>query len=281
MPELPEVEIVRRNISELLLSGNSIKSWTFNRADLRFPIPKKQLSRLIGQKISQVQRRAKYLLFHVEEQVILSHLGMTGQWRAEEDQTWIAQKHDHVVLSLSSGKSLVFHDPRRFGFIEVLPAEMLTSRFSALGPEPLDKDMDPGRLTDTFLQLKSPVKTALMNQRYLVGVGNIYAAEALFRAGIHPLKKCSQIKPADYALLWREVRLILEEAIKSGGSSIENYRNTYSQSGQYQERLQVYGRTGEPCVKCHSLIINTFLAGRNTFWCPSCQKKKLDNRKKI
>lgn len=273
MPELPEVEIVKRNIEELLLSGNRIESWLFKRSDLRFVIPRRGLQQLKGKKISRVERRAKYLLFFVEERVILSHLGMTGQWRIEENGTGSKQKHDHVILQLSGGKRLVFCDPRRFGFIELLSVDGLSQRLSGLGPEPLSKDLNRQSLTETFSRLQSPVKVALMNQKNLVGVGNIYASEALFRAQISPLKKCSKVKEKEYDRLWGQVVDVLQAAIQSGGSTIDSYRNSRSEAGRFQNELLVYGRDGEECVKCHSVIVSIFLGGRNTFWCPSCQKR--------
>lgn len=272
MPELPEVEIVCRNLSEMIKPREKILDWIFFRADLRFKIPKKQLQSLINQPLINIQRRAKYILFNFQEDVVISHLGMTGSWRMEA-QNWPKKKHDHLAFEISKKRFLVYQDPRRFGFIEVIKRSKISERFVALGAEPLDKATDFKLLTEAFKKLNAPIKNALMNQKLLVGVGNIYASEALFRAGVNPLSKCSKITQKEYVKIWKEVAVILNDAISKGGSTIENYRNSFGEKGDFQNSFFVYGRAGEECLKCHTLITSRMLAGRNTFWCPSCQKK--------
>jgi formamidopyrimidine-DNA glycosylase len=277
MPELPEVEIVCRNLNKILGRNSRVKSWLFFRQDLRFKIPQKQLLQLRGQKIQSLSRRAKYLIFYFEEMALISHLGMTGEWRTENSgfdrKSANYRKHDHVCLQLEGGVCLVYHDPRRFGFLQIVSKKQLPAYFAEFGVEPLDSGVDFGALTEKFKGLKGPIKSALMNQKLLVGVGNIYASEALYRAGIYPFKSSAQLSRESYGRLWGEVRGLLTEAIKKGGSTIENYRNAFGEAGEFQKGFYVYGRQGEECRKCHTPIKSRVLSGRSTFWCPSCQKK--------
>lgn len=277
MPELPEVEIVCRNLNKILGRDAQIKSWKFFRQDLRFKIPQKQLRELQGQKILKLERRAKYLVFYFEDVVVISHLGMTGEWRTEKSgfnrDSKGYRKHDHIALELEDGRCLVYCDPRRFGFVQVVSKKQLSTYFAQFGVEPLLENTDFNALTNRFRNLKAPVKSALMNQKLIVGVGNIYASEALYRAGIYPFKSAAKLRRESYYLLWGEVRAVLSEAIKKGGSTIENYRNAFGESGEFQNSFSVYGRDGEECRKCHTPIKSRVLSGRNTFWCPGCQKK--------
>lgn len=272
MPELPEVEIVCRNLSEIMPVGERIESWRYFRKDLRYPFPKSKMQRLIGAGLRAIRRRAKYILFDFGEYTLISHLGMTGAWRREQ-KGWIRQKHDHLCFETVNSGVFVFQDPRRFGFIEVIRSKDLAERFSGLGLEPLAGDADFANLTQSFLRLNSPIKSAIMNQKLLVGVGNIYASEILYRVGLNPLKKCSDIEPAQYRQVWRECVKTLTKAIQRGGSTIENYRNAKGEAGSFQSEFFVYGREGEACRKCHTEIVSQVLSGRSTFWCPSCQKK--------
>lgn len=272
MPELPEVEIVCRNLAQIITPPQLIKSWKFFRADLRFKIPKSSLQKLVGQKLTGIERRAKYILLNFSEYTLISHLGMTGSWR-EEKQGWLKRKHDHLAFEISENRFLVFEDPRRFGFVEVVKTSQLRYRFEDLGDEPLSESTDFEQLTLKFKKLQAPIKTALMNQKLLVGVGNIYASEVLFRTNINPLKKCSKVTSDEYVKIWNEVKIVLRDAIKKGGSTIENYRNSFGEKGQFQDSFFVYGRQKQACIKCHTPIKSVVQAGRTTFWCPSCQKK--------
>ena len=191
MPELPEVENVCRNLSEMIPPLAKIKSWKFFRSDLRFKIPKSALNGLAGKPLLSIKRRAKYILFQFEGNVMISHLGMTGAWRQVE-AGWKKEKHDHLAFLLEDGKVFVYTDPRRFGFVEVVETKRLAERFADLGAEPLDAETDFSALTKLFAGIKAPVKTALMNQKWVVGVGNIYASEILFAAGVSPFRSCSK-----------------------------------------------------------------------------------------
>ncbi len=271
MPELPEVEIVCRNLNEILTPPFKISDWLFFRKDLRFIIPQKQLKQLIDQDILSIRRRAKYIIFELRESIIVSHLGMTGAWRVET-KDWVVRKHDHVAFEFRPDTFLIYEDARRFGFIECFKKSEVDKRFVGLGVEPLATETDFDELTRTFKKLNSPIKIALMNQKFLVGVGNIYASEVLFRAGVSPLKLCSKVTIEQYSSIWKWTKKILENAIERGGSTIENYRNSYGESGAYQTQFYVYGREEELCRKCSKPIRSLVQSGRSTFWCKACQK---------
>ncbi len=270
MPELPEVEIVCRNLREMIGTDALIQDWIFFRADLRMVLPKAKLNQLIGQKILKIRRRAKFILFEFSDDVVVSHLGMTGAWR-EEKAGWKKQKHDHVVLVIKPDRFFVYSDPRRFGFIEVWPTEKLNERFSEYGVEPLEPTTDFKLLTKQFKALQAPIKTALMNQKLVVGIGNIYASEILFAAGVSPLKKCSKVNNEKYKKIWEKSKKTLSRAISKGGSTIENYRNSKGEEGSFQNEFSVYGREKQECLICHTPIRQKVMAGRSTFWCPKCQ----------
>lgn len=272
MPELPEVEIVCRNLANMLEPGSTICEWKFFRSDLRFKIPKVKLQRLLSLPLEKVSRRAKYILFYFDNYVMISHLGMTGSWR-RENAGWERRKHDHLAFAVDKKTFFVFEDPRRFGFIEVIPKNELSVRFMQLGAEPLDSTTDFEKLAFDFKKLNSPIKSALMNQKLLVGVGNIYASEVLFRVGVNPLIKCTKLSQQLLSAIFKEVAFVLTRAIAAGGSSISSYRNSYGEKGSYQTSFFVYGRKNEPCLKCKAPIKCAIQAGRSTFWCPNCQKK--------
>lgn len=272
MPELPEVEVVCRNLRKIIGENKKIQSWEFYRADLRNKIPQKELNKLVGSKILGVQRRAKYILIELEDEFILSHLGMTGAWKPVDSKTWTPEKHDHIKLNLSSGLSLVYQDIRRFGFIECWSKTKLSERFQDLGVEPLDNFKELELLEARLKKLQTPIKTALMNQALVVGIGNIYASEILFLSKVSPLRKCSKVSQSEFSLIWKNADKILKKAIQKGGSTIENYKNSFGQKGNYQSEFYVYGRAEQGCRICATPIKQKTLAGRSTFWCSGCQK---------
>ncbi|MGZ3692505.1 MAG: bifunctional DNA-formamidopyrimidine glycosylase/DNA-(apurinic or apyrimidinic site) lyase [Pseudobdellovibrio sp.] len=271
MPELPEVEIVCRNLAEMIPNGRKITDWKFYRKDLRFVIPQKQLRQLIGLPLQSIRRRAKYILFDFSDFVLISHLGMTGAWR-KEAPGWKKEKHDHLSFVIDSGPVFVFSDPRRFGFIEVVKKTQLQKRFEHIGVEPLDPDTDWEVLTSDFLNLKSPIKSSLMDQKRVVGIGNIYASEILFSAQVSPLRMSGKVTKKEYGLIWKQTKKVLAKAISKGGSTIENYKNSYGEKGDFQSEFKVYGRENEKCHVCGSMIKQKVMAGRSTFWCPGCQE---------
>ncbi len=271
MPELPEVETVRRGLSRRL-DFNSVAIVRVEQSNkkLRYSPDPKLLKAICGQRILSVERKAKYLLFFLEDYVLLSHLGMTGSWRFEKDK----EKHDHIRIHLSDGRTMTYQDARRFGMFEVFDKGTLpqVTRLSSLGVDPVSDAKFSGRyLYETLKNSQVTVKVGIMNQRVVVGVGNIYASEALYLAGIHPKKPCHNLSLKEWRLLAKSIRRILFEAIELGGSSIQNYTNTEGERGSFQNMHFVYGRKSQPCRVCQKEIESQAIVGRNSFWCPQCQ----------
>ena len=273
MPELPEVETVRRGLEEMLEGQPTIEQVHLTRGDIRFPIPKNFATALEGAKIIGVRRRAKYLLIDTPQVTLLSHLGMTGSWRIEKEES-PHDKHDHCFIELSDKRTLVFRDPRRFGVLDlVLPGEESKHKLlKELGPEPLDVELfTVEKLYKRSRKRKVAVKVFIMDQKTVVGVGNIYASEALFRAGIRPGKYAGKLSKLEADKLVRAIQEVLLEAIIAGGSSIRDYKNADGESGAFQDSHQVYERGGEPCRKCGKVIRMKTMGGRSTYWCAGCQ----------
>lgn len=273
MPELPEVESVRADLENILVGKEQISGVKILSPRLRTTLNAKTISNVVGKSINGIRRRAKYLLIDFEDGILLSHLGMTGSWRtklsAEEKL-----KHDHVVMELGSGKQLVYHDPRRFGILEwVKRSEIRKNRWlKNLGPEPLGEDFTPAYLHAEIRKRKAPIKTVLMNQKLVVGLGNIYVNESLFLAGISPKKIARRIDFLKCEKLHFEITKILKFAIERGGTTISDYRRADGNFGGFQNELFVYDRAGLPCKRCENIIKSIVQAGRSTFWCPQCQK---------
>lgn len=269
MPELPEVETVKTGLAKILQARPKIKKVDFLRKDLRYPLPVHKKSQLIAQQILNLQRRAKYILFETEDFFIISHLGMTGSWRLGRA---LKNNHDHIAIEFDNNKSIVYRDPRRFGIFDFIKKENLPKdkRFSHLGPEPFDLEDD--YLFQLSRKRKVPVKNFIMDQKVVVGVGNIYASEALFLAGISPIVQASRVSQDRYKRLAKEIKNVLKRAIKSGGTTINDYIQTEGEMGYFQNSLNVYDRKGEPCTNCGESIKLRVLAGRSTYWCKKCQK---------
>lgn len=268
MPELPEVEIVKRNLSEVLNSQPTLVKIDFFRKDLRFVIPIKKLKSLLGSKVINIRRRAKYIIIETTKGDILSHLGMTGSWRYHQLKK---NKHDYIQLKFSNNKTLIYSDPRRFGSFEFLDEQTKVKRLAHLGYEPFDENLTADKLKDLLSNKSCSIKVAIMDQKILVGVGNIYASEALFLSGISPQKMAKRLKLAQLKSLLESIRLVLGRAIEAGGSSISDFKNVDGNSGYFQQQHLVYGRNGESCKECGSAIRMKVIAGRSTFWCPGCQ----------
>lgn len=273
MPELPEVETVRRGLDSAL-RGAAIKNVLLRRADLRVAFPKDFAKTLAGRTIRQIDRRAKYLLFHLDSgDVVIAHLGMSGQFLIRLGKPKTFSKHDHVAIELADGRYLLFNDTRRFGLMTLTTDKKMESHplLSSLGPEPLSSAFSPEYLKAKLAARRSPVKPALMDQQLVVGVGNIYASEALYEAGINP--KASAMKTAKHAdKLVKSIHKVLKAAIASGGSSLKDFINTEGEAGYFQHQFKVYGRESEPCHQCDTPIRSLRQAGRSTFFCPHCQK---------
>ncbi|MGZ3743540.1 MAG: bifunctional DNA-formamidopyrimidine glycosylase/DNA-(apurinic or apyrimidinic site) lyase [Pseudobdellovibrionaceae bacterium] len=272
MPELPEVETVRRGLAEILKDQPVIKQIELMRKDLRDPIPLKKVQSVVGEKILFVERRAKYLLLKTPKGSLLSHLGMTGTWRVAGPGE--ERDHDHIYLHLSGGLRLAYRDPRRFGCFDfvALGQELQHCKLKSLGHEPLSEDFTGNVLWQKLRGKKTFIKVAIMDQRIVVGVGNIYASEALFRAGIRPSAKASKLSREKCEGLVGVIKEILREAIAAGGSSISDYAQFTGEQGHFQQGFRVYDREGERCVICNTKISAQILGGRSSYWCSKCQK---------
>jgi formamidopyrimidine-DNA glycosylase len=270
MPELPEVETTRRGLAPHL-DGRRITAVTLRRPDLRWPIPG-EVSRLLpGEPITGLRRRAKYLLLDTAPGSALLHLGMSGSLRVLAADTPVTA-HDHVDLALDSGRVLRFNDPRRFGCLLWQPAGTTHALLQGLGPEPLSAGFDGGYLHALSRGRKASVKTFLMDQAVVVGVGNIYAAESLFRAGIAPGRAAGRVSRAQYDGLARAVKDILQHAIRRGGTTLRDFISPDGAPGYFEQELFVYGREGEPCKVCGAPLRGRRLGNRATAWCRSCQR---------
>jgi len=293
MPELPEVETVRRGLQPVMEGAKIIKAEA-RRKDLRFPFQKDFVARLTGQTVTGLGRRAKYLLADLASgDVLLMHLGMSGSFRvqtASEAQTpgqfhrprGKNGAHDHVVFHMSSGSDIVFNDPRRFGYMKIVARHALEAEplLKGLGPEPLGNEFDADMLARSLVGKATSLKAALLDQRVVAGLGNIYVCEALYRAHLSPRRHASTLasrkgEPNDHARrLVDAIHAVLNEAIKAGGSSLRDHRQTSGELGYFQHSFQVYDREGEPCGTpgCGGIIRRFTQNGRSTFWCPKCQK---------
>jgi formamidopyrimidine-DNA glycosylase len=293
MPELPEVETVRRGLQPVMEGAKIIKAEA-RRKDLRFPFQKDFVARLTGQTVTGLGRRAKYLLADLASgDVLLMHLGMSGSFRvqtASEAQTpgqfhhprGKNGAHDHVVFHMSSGSDIVFNDPRRFGYMKIIARHALEAEplLKGLGPEPLGNEFDADMLARSLVGKATSLKAALLDQRVVAGLGNIYVCEALYRAHLSPRRRASTLatrkgEPNDHARrLVDAIHAVLNEAIKAGGSSLRDHRQTSGELGYFQHSFQVYDREGEPCGTpgCGGIIRRFTQNGRSTFWCPKCQK---------
>ncbi|MDQ6968765.1 MAG: bifunctional DNA-formamidopyrimidine glycosylase/DNA-(apurinic or apyrimidinic site) lyase [Mariprofundaceae bacterium] len=282
MPELPEVEVVRTGLSSLLL-GRKVLSVTAFRANLRYTLP--NFSPLFNQKIKEIRRRSKYLLFDFEGdisentknntsnlQTLVWHLGMTGQFHVLPKAT-AAGAHEHVRFDFDDGSSLRYRDARRFGYAGLMAKIDWPQHawFKRLGPEPLFDAFDVEYLLSHCLGRKLPIKTLIMDAHVVVGVGNIYAAEALFLAGIHPARAAGRISKHRLQTLVNAIKTTLAAAIQAGGSSISDFVQVDGKPGYFAHSFHVYGREGEPCTRCDAKIRRIIQAGRSSFYCPNCQ----------
>lgn len=297
MPELPEVETVRRGLQPVM-EGATIETVEQRRPDLRFPFPDGFVARLTGRRIVSVGRRAKYLLFHFDaDTVLIGHLGMSGSFRIEMPETAHvpgvfhhprskAEAHDHVVFHLRTSDGgtarVIFNDPRRFGFMLLSPAGELDAHplLAGLGVEPTGNALDGRLLNSLFLGKRTPLKAALLDQRLIAGLGNIYVCEALWQSGLSPRRRAGTITSTKRPTTSRtealaaDIRRTIFEAIEAGGSSLRDYVHADGSLGYFQHSFKVYGREGAPCVRdgCSGTVTRIVQAGRSTFYCPTCQR---------
>lgn len=270
MPELPEVETTRRGIEPHLLNQRVIQV-IVRHPRLRWPIPEDLDIRLSGQSILAVERRAKYLMIHAEVGTLLCHLGMSGSLRLVPADT-PAEKHDHVDIVLESGQALRYTDPRRFGAMLWTHDPLNHQLLSKLGPEPLLPEFDGKRLFDCSRKRSMAVKPFIMDNAVVVGVGNIYASEALFKAGIDPRREAKSISRARYDKLADEIKKVLAYAIERGGTTLRDFVGGDGKPGYFQQELFVYGRADQPCKVCGSLLKDIKLGQRASVYCPRCQR---------
>jgi len=294
MPELPEVETVMRGLKPVL-EGRRIESVALKREGLRFPFPAGFAARLAGRRVTNLWRRAKYILAGLDSgEILLVHLGMTGRFTVFTGcvtrnlgefyfETAAAEAgegpHDHVMLALDDGTRLVYTDPRRFGIMDLFPEAEASSHklLAAIGVEPLGNAFSAAYLADRFRGKAAPLKSALLDQHIVAGLGNIYVCEALHRAGLSPRRKARTLvrkSSHDPRLeeLVRHIRAVLAEAIAAGGSTLQDFAHTDGASGAFQQQFLVYDREGQPCTRCGSPIERLVQSGRSTFYCRNCQR---------
>ncbi len=275
MPELPEVETVCRGLEPVLV-GHVIARVDLHRKDLRKPFPKALKKIVEGAQVTHITRRAKYILIHLNNgYVLVIHLGMSGRI-VFHPRDYKPQTHDHFILHMKNGQQIVLNDPRRFGVVDLVAEDNLESHalFSHLGPEPLANRFSGPVLAAALKGRKTAIKQAIMDQRIVVGVGNIYACEALFMAGISPLKQAGLVKADQAEVLVAAIKKVLQKAIKAGGSTLRDHRQANGELGYFQHSFSVYDCEGQVCGTCGGtrLIKRIVQGGRSTFYCPGCQK---------
>lgn len=287
MPELPEVETIRRGL-EPVLAGKRLRHVLARRPDLRFPLPPSFAQRLAGARVESLTRRGKYILAATDRgETLIIHLGMTGRFEIDRgggpvrpgglsEPSPAGAKHAHVEFETEAGAAITFFDARRFGFMDLIATDDLAahSRFADMGPEPLGQGFDAAYLKAAFAGRRAGAKTLLLDQRVVAGLGNIYVCEALHRARVSPLKPAGMIGGRKLVVLAAAVRSILREAIAAGGSTLRDYASAEGAPGYFQHRFEAYGRAGEACATrgCRGRIVRIVQSGRGTFYCPSCQR---------
>ena len=283
MPELPEVETVRRGLAPVM-EGHVIARASVNRPDLRWPFPPRMAERLTGRRVQALRRRSKYILADLDSgETLLIHLGMSGRMLVSGDPLGVfvhdhpaPEKHDHVVLEMETGARITFNDPRRFGAMDLMDSATAEGHklLAALGPEPLGNDFNEPHLVAALHGRNTRIKAALLDQHIVAGLGNIYVCEALYRARIHPARKAGRISARRVAALVPIIREVLADAISAGGSSLRDFRQADGELGYFQHSFDVYGREGHPCRTpgCEAQIKRIVQSGRSSFYCPSCQR---------
>jgi len=279
MPELPEVETVCRGIAPFI-EGAILERVVLNRPNLRILFPDFIHERLQGLNVRRVERLAKYVLIHLSDgKILVIHLGMSGQVKIVQDYSAYSEiKHDHMILHFNGGKALVYNDPRRFGMVMLfddVSSLHADPAFAKMGPDPLGVDLSADILMERLGTRRTYIKAALLDQRVVAGLGNIYVCEALFMAGIHPQRRAESLNVKEADKLYHAIVEVLQKAIKAGGSTLKDYRSADGRLGYFQNELLVYGREEAPCYQCGKAAIRRIVqSGRSTFYCPSCQADK-------
>lgn len=270
MPELPEVETICQGLKATLI-GKKIKKVRFFRENLREPLPHELTKTLPSQTLIDIKRRAKYLLFYFEHSLLLCHLGMSGSFYIKSANEPL-KKHDHVEFVFNENFYLRYNDPRRFGLIITANTPIDENpKLNKLGPEPLSPTFNSDFAFKQTRTKQTAIKSWLMNNHYVVGVGNIYAQESLFLAEIHPNRPAKTLTNSQCQALVNAVKKILKQAIAKGGTTLKDFSHTDGKPGYFKQALKVYGRTGLPCFSCNQRLEKTIIAGRSTCYCPSCQ----------
>ena len=276
MPELPEVETVKRGLSPFL-AGRKIVSVEKARPDLRWPIPRSLEHVLTGTRVLKLERRGKYILWYTQDgMVMILHLGMSGRVLITKDLPKAKNAHDHLIFETEDGFFIRYNDPRRFGFIDIVPLKNLAEyrSLAALGPEPLSNEFNASSLRQKISKKQSPIKSVLLDQTIIAGLGNIYVCEALHRSGISPRRKAKNISENKIDSLVIAIRIVLQDAINAGGSTLKDHFQTTGEMGYFQHQFRVYSREGEKCMKksCSGIIKRIIQSGRSTFFCGRCQR---------
>lgn len=283
MPELPEVETVRRGLQPAM-EGARIRSAQVRRPDLRWPLPDRMAERLTGARVVRLGRRSKYILADLDtDETLIVHLGMSGRMLIEgaapgdfHHPRAAPGKHDHVILDMDSGSRITFNDARRFGAMDLAPTADIESHWllKPLGPEPLGNAFTADYLSERLAGRRTPIKSALLDQRIVAGLGNIYVSEALWQAGIHPRRLAGKISTPRLAVLVPAIRAVLTAAIEAGGSSLRDYRQADGELGYFQHSFAAYDREGQPCRRdgCAGTIRRIVQSGRSSYYCNTCQR---------
>lgn len=283
MPELPEVETVMRGLTPAM-ENTVIARADVNRPDLRWPFPERMAERLTGSRVKSLRRRSKYILADLStDETLLIHLGMSGRMLVSGDPLGqfvhdhpAPEKHDHVVFHMENGARITFNDPRRFGAMDLLDTATAPEHplLASIGPEPLGNDFHEDYLVETLKNRKTPIKSALLDQKIVAGLGNIYVCEALYRAKIAPARHVNKLSSARIRSLVPIIREVLSEAIAAGGSSLKDFRQADGELGYFQHSFDVYGREGQPCrtPDCAGTVTRITQSGRSSFYCPQCQR---------
>lgn len=270
MPELPEVETTRRGIEPYLIN-RTIKSVVVRHRGLRWPIPANLEKEIAGQKVNGISRRGKYILVNIRTGTLIIHLGMSGSLRRVKCNE-PPEKHDHVDFVLGM-YCIRFRDPRRFGAILFTKADPLQHKLlKSLGPEPLEKEFNGEYLYQRSRHRKVSIKQFIMDSKTVVGIGNIYANESLFYAGIHPNRPAGKISKTRYQELAKAIKKVLRAAIKQGGTTLQDFTDSEGQPGYFRQKLAVYGRAGEPCIKCGNTVKQLVQGQRSSYYCSHCQR---------
>jgi formamidopyrimidine-DNA glycosylase len=293
MPALPEVETFKRGLETEIIRTEIIDTIVGDSKVLQFPMS--QLDTLIGQRFGRLSRRGKYLIFSLSRNLLIIHLGMTGQLtlkkpdrqdsekflrhpvtRLQRIRQHAPDKHTHLQICLEDGRTLMFRDTRKFGKVFILPRSETdrSSFFSRLGMEPLSKEYQLERFMDHLKKRKAPIKPVLLDQRFIAGIGNIYADEALFEAGVHPGKRIRYLTRKEKKRIFSAIPQVLVKGIQFGGTTLRDYIDSDGREGNHQDFLNVYGRNGQPCYSCGTQIKKTVIGQRGTHFCPRCQKRR-------